>query len=252
MHASVDDHRPAELVAAVAAVRAHLADAATAANRDAWSVTLIAVTKTFPVSDIEILLGLGVADIAESKDQEARAKQAQLAASNRNDPRGGGGRGALTARWHFVGRLQTNKCRSVARYAHCVHTVDRLPVADALADGVEAAGRPPLPVFAQVSLDEDPDRGGISIVRLPGLAERIAADERLRLLGVMAVPPLGQPPEQAYERLAEVSAHLRESHPDATAISAGMSGDYEVAVKFGATHVRIGSALLGRRDATFS
>jgi PLP dependent protein len=191
--ASVDDHRPAELVAALCAVRTRIADAATAAGRDLWSVTLIAVTKTFPVTDVAILMELGVTNIGESRDQEARVKVSQLAQ-----------RTALP-HVHFVGRLQTNKCRSVARYADCVHTVDRLAVATALADGVEAAGRPPLPVFVQVSLDNDPERGGVAATGVAALSDHIAGDARLRLMGLMAVAPLGVEPAVAYERVGQLS-----------------------------------------------
>jgi PLP dependent protein len=246
--ASVDDHRPAELVASLAAVRTQLSNAATAAGRDAWSITLIAVTKSFPASDVAILLGLGVADLGENRDQEARAKLTQLGAADRFGSR----QGAVTPRLHFIGRLQTNKCRAVAQYAFCVHTVDRPSIVTALAEGVRAAEREPLPVFVQVSLDGDPARGGAVEQALPALADQIAAQDRLRLLGVMAVAPLDQSADEAFARLGDVSVALREQHPYAVGISAGMSGDFELAVKYGATHVRIGSALLGRREATFS
>jgi pyridoxal phosphate enzyme (YggS family) len=247
--ASVDDHRPAELVASLAAVRTQLSNAATAAARDAWSITLIAVTKSFPASDMAILLGLGVADLGENRDQEARAKLAQLGAADRFGSR----QGAPTLpRLHFIGRLQTNKCRAVAQYAFCVHTVDRPSIVTALAEGVRAAEREPLPVFAQVSLDGDPARGGVVEAALPALADQITSDDGLRLLGVMAVAPLDQSADEAFARLSDVSVSLREQHPYAVGISAGMSGDFELAVKYGATHVRIGSALLGRREATFS
>lgn len=248
MSASVSDRRPAELVASLAAVRTRLTNAASSAGRDPWSLTLVAVTKTFPASDIAILLGLGVFDIGESRDQEARAKLAQLHASAAPDPHTGGP--AHAPRVHFIGRLQTNKCRSVARYADCVHTVDRLAVATALADGIESAGRAPLPVFVQVSLDGDPDRGGVPRAELAELVDQVAGDERLRLLGPMAVAPLGQSPAQAYEELQGIAAGLRASHPGAVSISAGMSHDFETAIRFGATHVRIGSALLGHRAVT--
>jgi pyridoxal phosphate enzyme (YggS family) len=246
--ASVDDRRPAELVASLAAVRAELADAARAAGRDVHSITLIAVTKTFPASDISILLDLGVADVGESRDQEAVAKLAQLRAGRRP---GHGPDAPREPRVHFIGRLQTNKCRSVARYARTVHTVDRPSVVTALADGVQLAGRDPLPVFVQVSLDGDPQRGGALPADLAALADQVADEPRLQLLGVMAVAPLLQNPVDAYAELAAVSSRLRETHPEATAISAGMSNDFATAVTSGSTHVRIGSALLGRRAATF-
>src|ERR1700722_4470249 len=142
VNAHPDDQRAVELVASLAGVRARLADSALAADRDPRSLTLVAVTKTFPASDIVILLGLGVADIGESRDQEARAKLTDLAriAPAYSVP-------ATAARMHFIGRLQRNKCRSVARYADCVHTVDRLEVATALAAGVRAADRKTLAVF---------------------------------------------------------------------------------------------------------
>jgi hypothetical protein len=209
---------------------------------------LVAVTKTFPASDIAILLGLGVFDIGESRDQEARAKLAQLQASAAPTAPGGGP--VHAPRLHFIGRLQTNKCRSVARYADCVHTVDRLAVASALADGVESAGRPPLPVFVQVSLDGDPARGGVARAGLDELLDHVAGDDRLRLLGPMAVAPLAQSPESAYAQLQGIAAQVRAAHPDAVSISAGMTDDFEVAIEFGATHVRIGSALLGHREVT--
>jgi hypothetical protein len=246
--ASVNDRRPAELVASLASVRSRLTDAAISAGRDPWALTLVAVTKTFPASDIAILLGLGVFDIGESRDQEARAKLAQLQASA--SPSSHTGAPPHAPRVHFIGRLQTNKCRSVARYADCVHTVDRVEVAAALADGVESAGRTPLPVFVQVSLDDDPARGGVPRAELPQLIDHIAGDARLRLLGPMAVAPLGQSPASAYATLQGIAAQLREAHPGAVSISAGMSGDYETAIKFGATHVRVGSALLGHREGT--
>lgn len=233
--------RRAELVANLGALRARLADACASVSREPHDVTIVAVTKTFPAADIVGLADIGVTDIGENRDQEARAKIAELAASSWRLP---------PLRWHFVGRLQTNKCTSVARYAHVVHSVDRIAVASALAAGAHRAKRQ-LSVFAQVSLDEDPARGGVVPDRLGELADRIAEQERLTLVGIMAVAPLGADPDAAFERLAAISAGLRHNHPQAGAISAGMSEDLEAAVRHGATHVRVGSALLGRRAPTF-
>ena len=231
-----DERRRAELVTALGAVRSRIAAACEAAGRDQRDVTLVAVTKTFPASDIATLAGLGVLDIGENKDQEARAKVSELAAG-----------APLGIRWHMVGRLQSNKARSVASYAYAVHTVDRPKLVRALADAV--ADRPdPLDVFVQVSMDDDPDRGGIGIGRVPEIADAIAARHELRLCGVMAVLPIATDPDEGYARLAEVSAALRAQHPDARAISAGMSNDLEAAVRHGSTHIRVGTALLGRRD----
>jgi PLP dependent protein len=229
-----DERRRAEMVTALGAVRARIAEACAAADRDPREVTLVAVTKNFPASDVATLADLGVLDIGENKDQEARAKVAELDAHPE-------------IRWHMVGRLQTNKARSVASYAHAVHTVDRVKVANALA--AAARERPdPLDVFVQVSMDADPNRGGMPIEGVPELAATIADCPELRLVGVMTVLPIGTDPDAGFALLAEISASLRAEHPGATAISAGMSGDLEAAVKHGSTHIRVGTALLGQRS----
>jgi pyridoxal phosphate enzyme (YggS family) len=237
----LDPDRRAELVAGLAAVRSRLTDACAGAGRDPRTLTLVAVTKNFPASDVASLATLGVTDFGENRDQEAKAKLAELDRASWPMPE-------LT--WHFVGRLQTNKCRSVARYADVVHSVDRTEVATALAAGAQRAERQ-LDVFIQVSLDDDPGRGGVPAGELAALADRVVAQNALRLLGIMAVAPLGADPDEAFERLAGIAARLRTEHPDATSISAGMSADLESAVRHGATHVRVGSALLGRRTPTF-
>jgi pyridoxal phosphate enzyme (YggS family) len=237
------ERRRAELVTALGAVRARIAGACDAAGRDQHDVTLIAVTKTFPASDIAALAGLGVLDIGENKDQEARAKIKELA---------GPPMLPVPIKWHMVGRVQSNKARSVASYAHAVHTVDRPKIVRALAQAAATERMAPLDVFIQVSLDDDPERGGVEIERLPALAAEVAAHAELRLCGVMAVPPLDTDPRREFERLAEVSRALQRGYPQAVAISAGMSDDLEAAVEFGSTHVRVGTALLGRREPTFS
>ena len=234
--------RDAEIVGALGSVRATIAGACEAAGRDPKSVTLIAVTKTRPPSDVAVLARLGVLDVGESKDQEARAKLAEL-----SEPP----LGPLELRWHLVGRLQSNKARSVASYAHAVHSVDRPKIARALADACDGQRDSPLDVFVQVSLDDDPDRGGVSVAKLPALVDAVAGRAQLRLRGLMAVPPMDTDPDTAFARLAELAATVRNDHPQADAISAGMSGDYETAIRHGATHVRVGSALLGRREPRF-
>ncbi|HLY33914.1 MAG TPA: YggS family pyridoxal phosphate-dependent enzyme [Jatrophihabitantaceae bacterium] len=236
------EHRRAELVTSLAAVRARIARACDEAGRDPRDVTVVAVTKTYPASDIATLAGLGVLDIGENKDQEARAKIVDLAAFELPEP----------VRWHIVGQVQTNKARSVASYAHAVHSLDRPKLAAALDAAVTAAGRrEPLGVFIQVSLDGDPQRGGVPIDRFVPLADLVGSATGLALLGVMAVPPLGADPARAFAQLAELSVRLRAEHPQASAISAGMSDDLEAAVRAGATHVRVGTALLGRRSPVF-
>jgi pyridoxal phosphate enzyme (YggS family) len=221
-------------------VRATIADACAAVGREARSVTLVAVTKTYPATDVYTLAELGVLDIGESKDQEARAKIGDLETS---------GLEPIALRWHLVGRLQTNKARSVVRYVYAVHSLDRPKLAMALADAAEADERTePLEVFLQVSLDDDPGRGGVPVDELGRLADTVAERPQLLMRGVMAVPPIGADPDRAFARLADISGELRARYPQADAISAGMSADLATAVRHGATHVRVGTALLGRRS----
>jgi PLP dependent protein len=242
--AAVIDSRRSDLIISLADIRSRLEVAARSVGRDPHEVTFVAVTKAFPVDDAVTLVSLGVRDLGESRDQEAKAKAAALAVW-------AGSNGLGLPRWHFLGRLQTNKCRSVAKYAYAVHSVDRAEVVDALADGVVRVDRDPLPVFVQLSLDEDPERGGVEAGALSALADRVAQRPELHLAGVMAIAPLGAEPAEAFARLAESSARLRQAYPSASAISAGMSQDFEAAIRQGATHVRVGSALLGRRRPIF-
>jgi len=217
-----------ELAANLAAVRARMAAAARAAGRSPDELTLVAITKTFPAEDVALLADLGVADVGENRAQEAAAKHAAVPAP---------------LRWHFVGTLQRNKAALVASFADVVHSVDRSELVTAL----DRAATARLDVLVQVSLDDSPGRGGAAVADVPALAARVTASEHLVLRGLMAVAPLGADPGPAFERLAAAAARLRADHPEATWISAGMSGDLEAAVAAGATHVRIGTALLGRR-----
>lgn len=216
-------HRAEELAANLAAVRARLA----ATGRE---VTLIAVSKTWPTTDVAILRDLGVHDFGENRDADARAKAADVTG----------------VRWHFVGSVQTGKAGSVASYADVVHSVDRLRLVSALGAGASRAGRV-VDALVQVSLDGDPARGGAIVDDIPALADAVAGTAGLRLAGVMAVAPLGADPTAAFRQLAEVAATVRAGHPGATLISAGMSADLEAAIEAGATHVRVGTALFGHR-----
>jgi pyridoxal phosphate enzyme (YggS family) len=250
-----EDGRREELAASLARVEARIAGACDKAGRPRADVTLIVVTKTYPASDVRLLAGLGVREVAENRDQEAGPKAAELAGLPEVPP--------LT--WHFVGQLQTNKVRSVLRYADVVHSVDRLRLVDALAAAVarsERFGAPgarparELGCLVQVALDAESGergaRGGVAPEDVPALADAVAAAPGLRLDGVMTVAPLAGAyagrPRAAFERLANISTSLRAAHPAATMVSAGMSGDLEEAVAAGATHVRIGSAVLGVRS----
>jgi uncharacterized pyridoxal phosphate-containing UPF0001 family protein len=170
--------------------------------------------------------------VGESRDQEAAPKAAECA--------------GLPLRWHFVGRLQSNKARSVAGYADAVHSVDRPSLVGPLSRGAREAGRT-VGAFVQVSLDGDPHRGGVLPADLPALAAEVAGADGLELLGLMAVAPLGVDADAAFAPLADLSQRLRTDHPGAWRISAGMSDDLEAAVRTGATHLRVGSAVLGRR-----
>ena len=229
------EERRAELSAGLADVEKRIAAACVDAGRDRADVTLIAVTKTWPASDVAALVALGIRDVAENKDQEARAKHGSLA--------------GLDVRWHFVGQLQRNKARSVVRYADVVHSVDRPELVAALAGAAEQHRNRPLDVLLQVDLEEGASggRGGVPPSGVAALAADVAGAPTLRLTGLMAVAPLGGDADRAFARLAELSVALRDDHPHATWISAGMSGDLESAVRHGATHVRVGSALLGKR-----
>ncbi|MET7961894.1 YggS family pyridoxal phosphate-dependent enzyme [Micromonospora zamorensis] len=238
--ATVRPDRHAEIAAGLAQVRSRIADACAQAGRDQADVTMIAVTKTYPASDVLALAGLGVTDMGENRDQEAAGKAAEVAAAG------------VRPRWHFIGQLQRNKARSVVRYADVVQSVDSVRLARALANAA-AEREVPLDVMVQVSIDGDAARGGA----LPGsadpgtglepVAEAVADAPGLRLVGLMAVAPLGWEPDRAFAQLAEVASVFRTVHPGATELSAGMSGDFDIAIRYGATHVRVGSALLGMR-----
>lgn len=239
--ADVNAARMAELAQGLAAVQRRIESAVEASGRRGQPPTLIVVTKFHPAADIRRLAALGVHDVGENRDQEASSKAAELA--------------GLGLNWHFVGQLQSKKAKSVAKYAHAIHSVDRLALVDGLERAIvaeqERTGRGALECFIQVSLEDDAGahRGGAAAAEVPFLAERLAAAVGLELAGVMAVAPLGASPEAAFEKLAAISATLVTEHPHATAISAGMSQDLEAAIRFGATHLRIGSDILGTRPA---
>jgi PLP dependent protein len=230
--------REDELRDNVAKVRERIQAACTAAGRSADEVTLVAITKTFPSSDVRALAALGVRDVGENREQELRAKAPECP--------------ELT--WHFVGQLQTNKARSVVRHASIVHSVDRSSLVAALSKAAIAEERV-VRCLLQVSLAEygpaeaatGRSRGGVEPDDVPALAAEVAAADGLELGGVMAVAPLGADPGEAFARLREVASRLRSGHPGADWISAGMTGDLEAAIRHGATHLRLGRALLGTR-----
>ncbi|WP_433829347.1 YggS family pyridoxal phosphate-dependent enzyme [Actinoplanes sp. CA-015351] len=231
-----DEGRRAELAANLQQVLDRIARACEAAGRPAGSVTLTAVTKTYPASDVLLLAGLGVTDVGENKDQEAAAKAAEARAAG------------VRLRWHFVGQLQRNKVKSVAGYADVVESVGSERLAEALGRAAQAR-EVPLDILIQISLDGDPSRGGVVEDDLWRVSDTVTSSDGLRLAGVMAVAPLGWDPDRAFERLAVLAGQMGERYPGATTVSAGMSGDLEAAVRHGATHVRIGTSLLGMRNS---
>ncbi|MET7772878.1 YggS family pyridoxal phosphate-dependent enzyme [Nocardia sp. NPDC005366] len=219
-----------------------------AAGRAPGSVRLLPVTKFFPAADVEILYRLGRREFGESREQEATGKVAALreylSAQDDSD-----------IRWHMIGRLQRNKARVVARWAHTVHSVDSERLATALDVAARAAldageRSDPLRVLVQISLDDDPTRGGVAARDLDALSDRIAQLPGLRLGGLMAIAPLDVAPDSAFARLATLHTSLLARHPRATELSAGMSGDLEAAIEHGSTCVRVGTALMGARPIT--
>ena len=230
--------RAEEVASGLERVRARIAAACGDAGRDPEEVRLVVVTKFFPAGDVRILADLGVSDVGENRHPEAGEKQAECA--------------DLPLRWHFIGTLQSNKAALVASYTHVVESVDRPKLLAPLAKGAgERAGEraQPLDCLLQVSLDPPgrEGRAGADPAGLDALARGIEAHPSLRLRGLMAVAPLGEDPGPAFGHLARIHQDFLADHPDAGWLSAGMSGDLEEAVRAGATHVRVGSAVLGSR-----
>jgi len=234
----VTGDRRAELSTNLQRVRERITTACKAVGRDQEQVTLTVVTKFFPASDVRLLAELGVRDIGENRHQEAAAKAEACA--------------DLDLRWHFIGHLQSNKAAAVARYASVVESVERASVLARLSRGAHESSRV-VDCLVQVDLDPDTEahagRSGVAPADAVDLAEQVAAADGLRLRGVMAVAPLDADPAPAFASLMRVSDQVRSVDPSATWVSAGMSGDLEAALTAGATHVRIGSAILGPRPA---
>ena len=189
-------------------------------------VTLIVVTKTFPVSDVQLLQQLGVTDFGENRDAEGAEKSQHV-----------------TGNWHFQGQIQSNKLKSITSWASVIHSLDD----PRHFEMIEKVAPHPLSIFLQVSLDGAHHRGGAGVDQLYQLAERVSASSTHTLAGLMSVPPVGMNPEAAYSQLAVIRTEFVARFPKAISLSAGMSGDYEMAISHGATHVRVGSSILGSR-----
>ena len=225
--------RREQLATNLAAVDERIVAACGAAGRPREEVTLIVVTKTYPASDVDLLVELGVTDIGENRHPEAGRKLADVSGPE--------------PRLHFIGGLQTNKANAVARYADVIQSVDRPRLVDALSRGADLAGRE-LGCLVQVDFGDAVDgRAGVAPADAAQLADMIAGSPGLRLDGVMTVAPLGEDPRPSFDALARIGERIRASHPSATVVSAGMSDDFELAIQSGATHLRVGRSILGER-----
>jgi pyridoxal phosphate enzyme (YggS family) len=212
-----------------------VASSAAASGKSAADITLVVVTKNHPPQVVLDLISLGARDFGENRDQEAAPKAKEVLASSGED-----------MRWHFVGQLQTNKVRSVLEYADIIHSLDRESLLVELQKRTIDRAKP-LGVFIQVNLTEDPARGGVGVKDLEAFAIKVLGSQGLRLEGLMGVGGLDKDPAVEFERLAGLSAKIQDLAPEARGLSMGMSADFEVAIGYGATHLRIGSAITGKR-----
>jgi pyridoxal phosphate enzyme (YggS family) len=218
------------LVARVTEVHERIAAAARASGREASEITTIVVTKFHPAQLVRDLYALGIRHVGENRHQEAVAKHGELA--------------ELDLTWHFIGQLQSNKARAVAEYAHVIHSVDRLSLVSAL-----ATQQREVDVFLEINLTDVPGRGGVLPAELEALCEAVLQVPLIELRGVMAVAPVDEEPSRAFERVLEYATRVRALAPGARDLSIGMSGDFEAAIALGATHLRIGTAITGKRPA---
>jgi PLP dependent protein len=255
MAVSLSSHpeRESELVGALAALRSRLRSAAEAVSRKVEEIELLPITKFFPATDVAILSRLGCTAFGESREQEAAAKVGEVARLL------GGSASGLSSlprvRWHMVGQIQRNKARSLAGWAHTAHSISSTRLVRALDRAVATAlseghRENPLRVYVQISLDGDVSRGGVDVsdtAAVDDICGQVEASQSLELVGLMGIPPLDWDPDMAFARLQSEHQRIRQSHPNAVGLSAGMSDDLEAAVKHGSTCVRVGTALLGRR-----
>ena len=214
-------NRSQEIEESLNTVRANIAAVA------AHPVTLIAVTKTFPASDVEILKQLGIQEFGENRDSEGAEKSA-----------------VVPGNWHFQGQIQSNKLKSITSWASVIHSLDDPRHFEI----IEKVAPHPLSIFLQVSLDGAHNRGGAGVDQLYQLAELVSGSATHTLSGLMSVPPVAMDPEAAYSQLSVIRNEFLTRFPEANSLSAGMSGDYQLAISHGATHVRVGSSILGSRS----
>ena len=218
--------RRSEIASNLQAVRDEISKAVMSAGRSLDEITLIAVTKTFPANDVAILRDLGVTDFGENRDADAAPKAATVAGT-----------------WHFQGQIQSNKLKSITSWANVIHSLNEIRHFEV----IEKCAPHPLEIFCQVSLDGSEGRGGVSEQKLYELAQAIEKSSTHTLQGLMAVAPLGVNPSDAFSKLSAIQKAFMADFPKANRLSAGMSGDYKEAIAHGATHIRIGSSILGSR-----
>ncbi len=217
-------------------VRTDITDAAAACHRDPTEITLIAVSKTKPAADVQAALAAGQQHFGENYVQEALAKIAEVGA----DPDGS------QPIWHYIGAIQSNKTRDIARAFDWVHTVSREKIARRLNDQRDQETN--LSVCLQVNVDADPNKAGVTPEQAPALLEACLGFERLDLRGLMTILDPETIPADGYNRLRELFEALKPQAPDCwDTLSMGMSGDYPAAIAAGATQVRVGTAIFGAR-----
>jgi pyridoxal phosphate enzyme (YggS family) len=196
----------------------------------AYSPTLIVVTKTYPVSDVKILAQLGVENFGENRSSEGLEKS-----------------GSVSAHWHYQGEIQSKKIREILSWSDCIHSLDNLGHAEKLERAlIESGGE--VDLFLQLSLDGDPQRGGLQESELFEMAQVLSKMTHINLLGIMSVPPVSLEPELAFSQIAAIHQRFVGEYPSSSSLSAGMSGDYLIALDHGATHIRVGSKILGSRQ----
>lgn len=222
--------RKAELAHSLADVQARVLKATTQASRKNGEITLIAVTKTYPVSDVVILKELGVTNFGENRSAEGLEKSA-----------------LVPAQWHYQGQIQSNKIAAISSWAQTVHSLDDLTHVPKFERAVGEISGKRLDMFIQLSLDGDSSRAGVRGDQLMALGQALVSSQHLNLTGLMVVPPVDAEPERAFAEVAEIAQRFRRDFPMAQSLSAGMSADYEIAIAYGATHIRVGSQILGPR-----
>ena len=210
-------------------VKSRIASAAQLAGRDIAEITLIAVTKTYPVTDVAILRDLGQSNFGENRTEEGSVKSLEVPGI-----------------WHYQGQVQSRKLREIASWANVIHSLDQISHIEKLNRICDETGKK-IGVFIQLSLDGAPDRGGVLEQELGGLADAVAASSGLELNGLMCVPPVDYEHQLAFAEIAQIHQRFIGEFPSAKSLSAGMSSDFEIAIAHGATHIRVGSEILGSR-----